>query len=32
MNKKYLTENYMDIIKKLDNTNIVKWRILNNEE
>ena len=28
-NKKYLTENYLQILKKLDNTNIVKWRVLN---
>jgi predicted acyl esterase len=28
-NKKFLTDNYMEILKKLDSTNIVKWRILN---
>ena len=31
-NRKYLTENYLDILKKLDNTNIVKWRVLNGEK
>lgn len=31
-NKKFLTENYMDILKKLDSTNIVKWRILNSDQ
>jgi len=30
-NRKYLAENYIDILKKLDSTNIVKWRILNDK-
>ncbi len=30
-NKKYLTDNYLDILKKLEGTNIVKWRVLNNQ-
>ena len=31
-NRKYLKENYLGILKKLEDTNVVKWRILNEQK
>ena len=30
-NRKLLTDNYLDILKKLEGSNIVKWRVLNTD-